>query len=814
MKLIYLGGALEVGASSILIQLNHKNILLDCGIRQKKTKDKLPEFSRISTLGGIDAIIVSHAHMDHIGSLPLISKEYPSAKIYMNRMTMELARVLLYDSLKIMNYQEGEIPVFNETDVLNMFERIELVPFQQETTILKDITLTLYMAGHIAGASCCYLKTKEGTLFYTGDFSLFPQHAISGLSIPKLRPDIVISEATYGDKLHANRESEENRLIDTVSQVIESNGKILIPVFALGRSQEVLLILKKAMNKKQLKKIPVYIDGMVRNINTVFQNNPLYLKESLGKRILRGTNIFYNDDFIKVESDADRKKIIESNTPCIIISSSGMLMGGMSEYYASALVNNPQNAIILTGYQDEESNGSQLLKLLDEPLEQRFLKLNDKVCPVHCSIHKIGLSAHADKQEIKSLFQLLHPKYIILGHGEESIIESFAKEVIKELHTRIYTPRVGELLELEIKNPRKQINHQLEHLYALADNMKNFSQFIQENYGTKLFTIEDLAYIYQGKTPTEEEIHNFTDLLLSTPYFTPDKRRYFLFRVTDELELQKLENKEITSQGLESIIQEKLKDFPYQKLSFYLNEKRIVVTFDFPRTIHTKFEDLAQEILEETGFTIEKNDNINNRACELAITNILGKENIDKISYLPLEDKFKIKVYSMNEPAIPQIKATIGYDAELILTAKKDQTLEDPISLTGDKLEQNIALTYIDQYFQDKPHRPYKKSLKNGKILLSFISYEIGQLYQEDFRQIEQDIHWEIELNHNANMNMIFTTLDTLLEKYQLIKQKNPSYLPITNTVNIKLETPNAPKVAQLQTDFKESTGLNLTIDN
>ena len=135
MKLCYLGGALEVGASSILIKLDKRNILLDCGIRQKKSKDKLPDFSMISEFGGIDDIVISHAHMDHIGALPLISKEYPNAKIYMNRMTMELSRVLLYDSLKIMNYQEVEIPVFNEDDVCNMFDRIVLVPYQKEISI-------------------------------------------------------------------------------------------------------------------------------------------------------------------------------------------------------------------------------------------------------------------------------------------------------------------------------------------------------------------------------------------------------------------------------------------------------------------------------------------------------------------------------------------------------------------------------------------------------------------------------------------------------------------------------------------------------
>ncbi len=813
MQVTYLGGALEVGASSILLKLNQHNILLDSGIRQKKTKDKLPNFNQIAELGGVQAIVISHAHMDHIGSLPLISKEYPTAKIYMNKMTLELTRVLLYDSLKIMNYQEGEIPIFNENDVINMLDRIEIIPFQKETKIIDDITLTFYMAGHIAGASCCYLKSKEGTVFYTGDYSLFPQHTISGLSIPKLRPDIVISESTYGDKLHANREIEEMRLIDTVNNIITQGGKVLIPVFALGRSQEVLLILKKAFNKKQIKEVPVYIDGMVRNINAVFLNNPLYLKESIGKRILRGTNIFYNDQLIRVEDDNQRKKIIDTSSPCIIVSSSGMLMGGMSEYYASHLVTDANNAIILTGYQDEESNGRTLLNLLDELPEKRQIKLNDKVYPVACSIEKVGLSAHADKQEMKTLFELLKPKYLILGHGEESIIESLAKEVTKELHIKVYVPRIGDTLELDIKNPRKQLNHKLEYLYHNKnESLKDFYSFIKEHYQYRLFTADDLAYIYYAKNPTELEVQHLTETLLNTPYFTQDKRRYFLFKITDELELTQLENKEITSQELENLIKEKMSIFPYKKISYYLNEKKVILTFDFPNTISNDFEVIAKEIQDATNFLVEKNDNINNLACENVIKEIIGTDNINKISYHQLENKFKVKVYQKQENVEKIIEEKIGYPVELIIVPKKEDQIVN-VSLTGQKLEQNEAFLYIDQYFKDKTHAPYKKSLKNGNIVLSFITYEIGSLYRDDLNQLSKDINWNIELNHNANMNMIFNTLESLLTKNNLEKIKNPSYLALENKVSIKLPMTSDLTIKQLKDEFRDLTGLELIIE-
>ncbi len=813
MRVIYLGGAREVGASAILLELDGYKLLLDCGIRQGKKKDPLPDFASIKEFGGLDAILISHAHMDHIGSLPLLSKEFPNAKIYMNKMTLELARILLLDSLKIMNHQEGEIPIFKEDDVLKMFERVVLVPYQKEVTLKEKLTLTTYMAGHIAGASCMYLKGREGSLFYTGDYSLTEQHTVSSLSIPKLRPDVVISEATYGDRLHANREKEEERLIACVKEVLDRKGKVLIPVFALGRSQEVLLILKRAFQKKQLPITDVYVDGMVRNINTAFLNNPLYLKQSLGKKILKGKEVFYNDYIHRVDTKEEREKIIASNNPLIVVASSGMLMGGMSEYYASHFVEDKKNAIFLTGYQDEESNGSVLLQLLDEKEEDRVLKLQDHVYKVSCSIDKVGLSAHADKQEMMQLFQLLMPKTILLGHGDTETITAFAKEITKELNVDVYVPSVGEEISLIIKKKRKQLDFKLEYLYGKEGSMEEFYQFIKEHYQTRNFTKEDMAYLYYGRVPTEEEIENLTKQLIDSIYFTQDRKRFFLFRIQDELELLKQEEKEkeITAQDIEEMIKEKMKEFPYRKISYYLDSKKVVLTFDFPRTIDKHFDEIAKEILEETGITVEKSDSINNLACNNKITEIIGMDNIDKISFLPLEDKFRIKVYERKEGWEKQIEDAIGYKVELVLGVKKPK--KEVVSVKdGKKLEQNEAFSYLDFYFQGKEDAPYKKGLKNGKIVLSFITPEIGMKYQNELKELEKTIGYEIEINPNNNLVLIFQVIDNILLKYGLEKEKNPSYLPKKNTIVIKLKE-KTEYIQELKVDFFKQTGLELMIE-
>lgn len=819
MQVVYLGGANEVGASSILLKLSNKNILLDCGIRQNKNKDKLPDFSMISSLGGVDAIVISHAHMDHIGSLPIISKEYPKAPIYMNKMTYDLVKVLLYDSLKIMNYNEAEIPIFNEDDVLNMLSRVILIPYQKEESISDKITLTFYMAGHIVGASCCYLKSKEGSVFYTGDFSLTTTNTISKMSIPKLRPDVVISETTYGNRMHANRELEERRLVEKANAIINNEGKVLIPVFALGRSQEVLLILKKAIIKKQLSKVKIYVDGMVQNINAVIKDNPLYLKESLGKKILREKEIFYDDNVIKVTDDKQRENILSSTDACIIVTSSGMLLGGRSEYYASSIVEDVKNAIILTGYQDEESNGRMLLDLMKEEKALRKLKLNGKVHNINCDIDLAQLSAHADKSEIMSLMHLLKPKNVILGHGEQSAIEEFASLLTSEMNTSVYVPNVGDILAFDIRNPRKQITKTLDFLYSGNGDIEDFYYFIKEHYNDKLFTKEDLAYIYYGKNALEEEVMALTKKMIASIYFTQDKYRYFLFKISDELDIMKENNKQVTFQELEEDLIGRIKDYPYKKISFYKEDKRIVVTFDFPRVIDKEFDKICESFHDKTGYLVQKNDNINNLACENIIKEEIGKDNIQKISYHPLDDYFKIKVYSLpHDDIVNNIKNKIGYDINIVLVPKTTVTAINEINNTSknpnQKMEQNEAFSYIDYYFINKEHKPYKKSIKNQSIVLSFITYEIGERYSSYLNELSTITGYDIVLNKIANLSLIFSEVDSLLKKYNLTKIKNPSYLPNENKVSVKVTSYDQKNVESLQKEFYDKVGLEIKIIN
>ena len=530
MEFLFLGGAMEIGASCIYVKLGGKRILFDSGIRQSNAKDPLPDFRTIQEQGGLDAIVVSHAHMDHIGTLPIISKAYPNARIYMTVMTAELTRVLLYDSLKIMAYREDEIPHYTEQDVLSMLGRVTPMRFQMELAILENVKLTFYPAGHIAGAACAYLVAEEGTLFYSGDFAAFSQRTIEGVHIPKLRPDVAIVETTYGNRLHANRQVEEKRLVELVRECIESGQKVLIPAFALGRSQEVLLILRAAIQNEEIPAIPVYVDGMVRDINIVYTRNPTFLKNALGKRILRGGEPFYTKEIQPVAPMQNREELLKIKGPAVFVSSSGMLTGGPSMQYAKMLVQSEEACIIITGYQDEESPGRQLLNLLENK-EEGKITLDGTTLPVRCRVEQVGLSAHGDKSEITALLERLSARQVFLVHGNEETIRAYGKELAMEDYRRqIYLPECGHIYTVEIHKKRQQLSNILpytmqKNVSFTAEDAKLLWTYWQDNYSGRKFSVSQIATIWYGQQQEEAVLQEMQNILAQSPYFSPNMRQ-------------------------------------------------------------------------------------------------------------------------------------------------------------------------------------------------------------------------------------------------------------------------------------------------
>jgi len=435
MRVRFLGGAGEVGASAILVTSNSgKNILLDAGVRvNEEGTEMLPNLEPLNSVS-LDAIITSHAHLDHSGALPLVAKVSPGAGIYATAATKDLAKVLLYDSIKVAEFREG-LQLFDADDAEQALDRMVTYGFEAAFEPAPGVLASFLPAGHILGAAAVLLQMEEGTLLYTGDFTTFEQETVGMqrfTGVLRRGVDVAVVEATYGSRIHAPRSHEVRRLLDAVGEVMADGGRVLIPAFAVGRAQELVLALRNYIRRTK-KKFPVYVDGLIRNVNAVFARNPHYMSDRYRKEALRGEELFYTNGIEGVTTKAQRDKIIASNEPCVIIASSGMLTGGVSPLYAERIVEGRKNLLAIVGYQDEESPGRKLLELASRTEGERAVRLGDAEYQVRCRVAKFGLSAHADSLGISASIKPLAPRLVLVNHGNDESLEAMSEALAAEL---------------------------------------------------------------------------------------------------------------------------------------------------------------------------------------------------------------------------------------------------------------------------------------------------------------------------------------------------------------------------------------------
>lgn len=817
MELFFLGGAMEIGASCIYVKAAGKRFLLDSGLRQSNAGDPLPNFSTIQEQGGLDAIIVSHAHMDHIGTLPIISKEYPAARIYMTVMTAELTRVLLYDSLKIMANREDEIPHYTERDVLDMLGRVVPVRYQEKFTMPDGVEATFYPAGHIAGAACLSLVTEEGTLFYSGDFAAFSQRTIEGIHIPKLRPDVAIVETTYGNRIHANRQVEERRLVELVRECLEKGQKVLIPAFALGRSQEVLLILRDAFRNGEIPSAPVYVDGMVRDINIVYTRNPTFLKNAVGRRIMRGGEPFYTKEIQAVSPNQDREKLLDAKGPAVFVSSSGMLTGGPSMLYAKRLVQSEEACIIITGYQDEESPGRQMLNLL-ENREERKITLDGITIPVRCRIEQVALSAHGDKSEITALLERLSARHIFLVHGNKDTVHSYGKELAGEDYRRhVYLPECGQVYEVEIRKKRQQLDDVLPYTMQksvrfTAESAKFLWEYWKDHYNGRKFPVSSLAVIWYGRRQEEPVLQDMQAILTASPYFSTDMRRLFLFVANEWEDVEKaLAPKELTIQDVEIKIQELFAGFAYRKIGYYSEKREAVLLFNYPDSIdRALFQEKAEIFKKQTGWTVSVNPAMNHNSAGSLIYAAFG-DRLQKISYFIEKKQYAVTVSGIGGEDREAAKAfcrqtgwalcingecfssDVAVDdsrMEADISADKGELEFTPKKPSPEPMEQNLAFFCIEQSFAGIPDQIEKKSIRQderGRYMeFSFTSPMVGSRYREEIQRIADQTGWRIQIADKVNQNTLFQVVKALGVEYGVSFAKNPSYITGRRAVLIK----------------------------
>ncbi|MBU3907428.1 MAG: beta-CASP ribonuclease aCPSF1 [Nanoarchaeota archaeon] len=453
IRLTFLGGARQVGRSCILLQTPVSKILLDCGIDvASQGTDKfphldIPEFN----LQEIDAVIISHAHLDHVGLLPYLYKMGYEGPVYMTPPTRDIAALLALDFIGVA-YKQAAQPLFNSTDIKEMVKHSICLNYNEVTDVTPDIRLTFYNSGHALGGAMVHLNIGNGlhNLLYTGDFKYGKSRLLDPAVVSFPRLETVITESTYGakeDDLPPRRESEE-KLIEIINQTIEKKGKVLIPELGLGRAQETMLIIEDAIKSGQIKNIPVYIDGMIWDINAIHTAYPDFLSNNVRSLIFQDKNPFVSDIFLRVGSPLERKQVIEGG-PCIVLATSGMLVGGASVEYFREFAGNKNNAIIFVCYQGIGSLGRQVQEGIKET--RMMADGREENVQINFQIHTIeGLTAHSGRNELLAFFNHIKPKpkRIVINHGEVSKSLDLASSLYKWERIETNVPRTLETLRL------------------------------------------------------------------------------------------------------------------------------------------------------------------------------------------------------------------------------------------------------------------------------------------------------------------------------------------------------------------------------
>ncbi|WP_028987896.1 MBL fold metallo-hydrolase [Thermicanus aegyptius] len=418
MKVSILGGGNEVGASCVHVEIAGTSLIIDAGMRVHGD-DLLPALGMLADFNEPEAILVTHAHADHIGALPIVHTLYPNVPIYATPPTIDLMKIMMKDSYKILEQRSREtntLPPYTEEQVSTLLNALLFFP---ASGVLKvgNLNITSFRAGHILGAVMFLIEGEGEKLLITGDISFKAGRTIPGAKVPhQINPDVLIIEATYGNRAHLDRHTEESRLAKDVADVVASGGFALIPAFALGRAQEVLLILQDYMEKGLIPEFPIYVDGLVTPVSHIYNQYPHYLKGPVAYRIKNHGDVFLTEGRCKAVNPKEREEVLKGKPACIV-ASSGMLIGGASSWYAERLLHDEKNAIFITGYQDEESPGRKLLHIA-EGIEDH-LELGGISYEVKCRVAKYGLSAHADAQELTRFIQVVNPTYTLLVHGDD-----------------------------------------------------------------------------------------------------------------------------------------------------------------------------------------------------------------------------------------------------------------------------------------------------------------------------------------------------------------------------------------------------------
>lgn len=451
MKISFYGAAGEVTGSNSLLEAGGKKILIDCGMWQgsdfnaNKNFNPLPYDPR-----EVSAVLITHAHLDHVGRLPLLARNGYAGYFYATPATLELAQLIMEDALAVMTYDRrkfGKPVLFEKTDIDAVMRRFKPVDYYRNFEPAPGVLIKFYDAGHIFGSVFIEIGAEGKKIVFSGD--------IGNVNVPILRETdplpgglhAVICESTYGDRLHESAESRQRIIEAIVTEAIDRKGVLMIPSFSLERTQELIYDLNDLIDRKHLlPRVPIYLDSpLAIKATRVYRKYPVYYDEEAEKFFQSGDDLFQFPGLVMSETTEQSKLINDAPSPKIIIAGSGMMNGGRIIHHALRYLPYKNNTLLIIGYQ---ANGTLGRKILEG---QTPVFVAGQEVPVRCRVKAIGaLSAHGDQKKLLGWLSGAtgRPKRIYLNHGEPPASAALQKMITENVRIKTEAVKAGLTVEI------------------------------------------------------------------------------------------------------------------------------------------------------------------------------------------------------------------------------------------------------------------------------------------------------------------------------------------------------------------------------
>ncbi|XP_077988720.1 integrator complex subunit 11-like [Glandiceps talaboti] len=447
IRVVPLGAGQDVGRSCILVSFGGKNIMLDCGMHMGYNDERrFPDFSFITRMGTLtehlDCVIISHFHLDHCGALPYMSEMVGfDGPIYMTHPTKAICPILLEDYRKITVEKKGETNFFTSQMIKDCMKKVVVVNLHQTVQVDDELEIKVYYAGHVLGAGIYHMKVGTQSVVYTGDYNMTPDRHLGSAWIDKCRPDLLITESTYATTIRDSKRCRERDFLKKVHDCVEKGGKVLIPVFALGRAQELCILLETFWDRMNLK-APIYFStGLTEKANHYYKLFITWTNQKIRKTFVQ-RNMF---DFRHIKP-FDRA-YIDNPGPMVVFATPGMLHGGLSLQIFKKWASNDKNMVIMPGYCVAGTVGHKILN------GQRKIELETRqIIDVKLSVQYMSFSAHADAKGIMQFIRQCEPRNVMLVHGEAKKMEFLKQKITQEFGVECSYPANGETVSIQTQS--------------------------------------------------------------------------------------------------------------------------------------------------------------------------------------------------------------------------------------------------------------------------------------------------------------------------------------------------------------------------